>query len=242
MVTFKHLVENAVRGVDHATAVAQLRDVALGVLGLPGMQAPKASQIAATLLDQALDELLAADKKPPQWDRVATAMDLIIAARNMTPLSAKTHAKSTKGGGEASKSGGLQWGEKQFQKLGKTDYVLQPGDMQHIWGLLEMRKRPVTSTEPDEIAAYIQQHLYTMRMAYPHMIGPDDYEDLIDYAFKHVWSETAGTAYMGFDDEAKAIEKLVRKAVLTDHEQIQYVDNTSKRWTADAPTGMDVYY
>jgi hypothetical protein len=242
MVTFTHMVKNAVRFQDHASAIKNLRGVVAGLLSMPGMQQPAAAQLAAQALDQAAGHLGTAEKNAPDWVSIAVAMDMLIVARNMMPMSAITHATSTKGGGEGAKAGDLQHGETQFEKSGNTGYVLQGGDMANFWGLCEMRKRPVNTTHAVQTAAYIQQHIYTMRITYPYMFGPDDYDKLITYAFKTHWSESAGTAYKGFDAEKAEIEKILRKAVLVDKEPIQYVKNPSKRWSKEYGKGTQEFY
>lgn len=241
MVTFLHMVENAVRGVDHVTAIRQLRAVALGLASMPGMQAPRAAQPSEAALHSVEMLLKTAEQKAPGWASIAAAMDMLIVARNMVPLSAITHSTSTKGGGEGAKAGDLQYGEKKLAKAGDTDYVLQPADMAKIWGLCEMRKRPVSGTEPVLVAAYLQQHLYSMRLTYPHLVGPDDYGKLISYAFGHLWSESTGTAYQGFDGEKDQIEKILRKAMEAP-EAIQYVKNPSKRWSKEIVKGIKEFY
>lgn len=242
IVTFTHMVKNAVRYADHATAITQLRGVISGLLSLPGMQATAASQISAQALDLAAGHLDTAEKGAPDWVSIAAAMDMLIVARNMMPMSAITHSTSTKGGGEGKKAGDLQFGETQFEKSGDTSYVLKAGDMANLWGLCEMRKRPVSGNEPVLVAAYIQQHLFSMRLTYPYMVGPDDYDKLITYAFTTLWSESGGTAYKGFDAEKDQIEKILRKAVLVDKQPIQYAKNPSKRWSKEYPKGMDEFY
>lgn len=241
MVSFTHMVKNAVRFVDHATAIKQLRGLISGLRSMPGMQSAKASDLSAQALDLATGHLDNAESDAPDWPSIAAAMDMIIVARNMMPMSAITHSTSTKGGGEAKKSGDLQYGEEQFHKSGNTSYVLQPGDMANLWGLCEMRKRPVDSTAPVHTAAYIQQHLYSMRLTYPYMVGPNEYKQLIDYAFDTLWSEANG-AYKGFDAEAADIRKILEKAVLKSQQPIQYASNPSKRWSKELPKGVPEFY
>jgi hypothetical protein len=241
MISFTHMVKNAVRYGDHATAIKNLRGLIAGLLSMPGMQATQASQLSAQALDQATAFLDTAEAGAPDWASIAAAMDMVIVARNMMPMSAITHSTSTKGGGEGKKSGDLQHGEEQFHKSGNTAYVLQPGDMANFWGLCEMRKRPVNGTEPVMTAAYIQQHIYSMRLSYPFMFGPDEYKQLIDYAFDTFWSEANGV-YKGFDAEADAIRKILVKAVVTDQQPIQYAKNPSKRWSKEYPKGIGEFY
>ena len=241
MVTFMHMVTNAVRFADHATAVKQLRAVIKGLLSMPGMQAATASQISAQALDQASTFLDAAEMGAPDWAQIAAAMDMMIVARNMMPMSAITHSTSTKAGGEGKKAGDLQYGETKLEKSGDTSYALQPGDMWNFWGLCDMRKRPVSGKEPVLVAAFIQQHIYSMRLTYPFMFGPDEYDKLITYAFKTLWSESAG-AYKGFDSEKDEIEKILRKAVIVDQQPIQYAKNPSKRWSKEYTTGVKEFY
>jgi Domain of unknown function (DUF4157) len=225
MVSYLHMVENAVSKKTLQQALDNLTWVLNGVRGLPGMQQEKASAMAHAWLDLASVEL-----KKKTADVIPTVMDYLIAARNHVPLSSFTHSSSTKGGGEGQWAGNLAYGEKQLEKQGKTDYELKDGDMEGIFKTLDLRKKPGTGSV-EQVSAVVQQHLLQMRLSYPHMVGTADFKPMLEYA-EDFWNEQDGTVFKGFDKIKDDVIETVSDAVKKE-EPVQYVKKLPTEFTDD---------
>jgi hypothetical protein len=185
----------------------QLRYIITVTMGLPGMQKPGAQKNLRPYFVGLLDEV-----NNMTIDEVPSVMDKIITARNFVPLTSFTHSKSTGGFGESASAGGLFDGNRYYEKKGDTSYTLQNGDKYNIWKLLDIRKKP-SGYSVNTMAAIIQQHLMTLRIAYPWMIGPKDLTGLIDWASINYWSEYQGTVFSGFEADELAIVALAKKQI-----------------------------
>ncbi len=186
---------------------SELRDVLSVTMGLPGMQKPGAQKNIRPHFMGLLDQV-----NSMTISEVPSVMDRIITARNFVPLTAFTHSKSLGGFGESSSAGGLFAGNRLYEKDNDTSYDLKSGDKLNIWKLLDIRKKP-SDYSVNTMAAIIQQHLMTLRIAYPWMIGPDDLTVLIDWASANYWSEYRGTVFAGFEDDEVAIVALAKKQI-----------------------------
>jgi hypothetical protein len=216
IVTARDMVTNAVLNFSADNCRTNLLNLIKALKGFPGMQPPKAADLARKLFAIAETNLAVGNF---DISFVPNIMDEIIAARNCIDLS-DFQNKVSLGGDNESCAKDLEFNERQLSKSNNVSYVLANGDMYRCWRLLDLRQWPGSPSDR-ELAAIILQHLFSLRLSYPFSIGPKDYLKLLDYAVALYWDDS------NFKDwKARNADILpIVRAAIQHKDTIEYIDS-----------------